>query len=227
MHGGDIKLYACYTPSHKVLYNDWFLPSLMAFNEYDLIVETYDQECEKAEFLSEGWTKTTSRKVQLILRAIKENWGSWFVYSDVDIQFFRPTLGEITKAIGTKDIVFQQNDPARGFCTGFFACRANERTLEFWLAVADYMHKHSDISDQASVWNIYKIYKKSQILHVKCGLLPNTFFCAGTFRGCLWNPEETLEIPKGIIIHHANYTHGVPNKIAQLKLVKNMVDRGL
>src|SRR5579864_4047396 len=83
-----IKLYALYTPSHEVLKNTYFLPSIQ--DDFEIILEECEQTCPTANFLSEGWTQTTMRKVDLIIRAIQENWDSFFIFSDVDIQFFHP-----------------------------------------------------------------------------------------------------------------------------------------
>src|SRR5579863_9116343 len=81
-----IKLYAIYTPSHEILKDSYFLPSIQ--DDFELIIENVEQTCESAKFMSAGWTKTTIKKVDLIIRAIQENWDSLFIFSDVDIQFF-------------------------------------------------------------------------------------------------------------------------------------------
>jgi hypothetical protein len=217
-----VKLYTFYTPSHAVLFNDWFLPSVSKLNEYDLVVEKYGQECESAEFMGEGWKKTTRRKITLMIRAIKENWGSFFVYSDVDIQFFRLTLPEIRKALMNTDIVFQQDDHNKNACTGFFACKANSRTLIFWETVGKVMDIHAKHSDQASVITLLKL-NKHRFAGFSWGLLPITFFGGGVLTGEMWNPGDDLVVPEEIILHHANYTVGVANKIEQLNYVRSVV----
>ena len=47
----------------------------------------------------------------------------------------------------------------------------------------------------------------------------------GTFTGHGWKPEQKLTIPDEILMHHANYTQGIKNKIAQLKYVKTVVSK--
>jgi len=44
-------------------------------DDYELKIKYFEQECEKAEFMSNDWKKTIARKVDLILEAINENWG--------------------------------------------------------------------------------------------------------------------------------------------------------
>ena len=63
LHADQIKLYTFYTPSHAVLFQDWFFPSISAFKEYDLVVRLYDQECQSASYMHAGWTKTTYHKI--------------------------------------------------------------------------------------------------------------------------------------------------------------------
>ncbi|HEV2916851.1 MAG TPA: hypothetical protein VGW78_03830, partial [Candidatus Babeliales bacterium] len=123
-----IKLYALYTPSHEILKDDFFLPSMQ--DDFDIIFEFCEQTCPSAQFMSEGWTDTTIRKVDLIIRAIQENWGSIFIFSDVDIQFFAPVQEKILTLMEGKDLVIQKNSPNGVLCTGFFACRGNEKTLQ-------------------------------------------------------------------------------------------------
>jgi len=215
-----VKLYTLFTPSHAVLFNDWFLPSISALHEYDLVLEKHDQECKTAEFMSPGWKKTTRRKVNLILRAIKENWGSFFVYSDVDIQFFKSTLPAIRDALATHDMVFQQDTPEKKICTGFFACKANQKTKIFWEMVGKIMDVFPIYSDQASV-NL--LLEKAEFADLSWDLLPESFLDGGALTGETWKPGDACNIPRDVILHHANYAVGVNNKIEQLKQVKNKV----
>ena len=100
--------------------------------------------------MSEGWTETTIRKVDLIIRAIEENWGDIFIFSDVDIQFFAPIQDIIIELMEGKDIIMQRNNPEGVLCTGFFVCRANEKTLRLWNDVKKTMQKNRSQSDQIS-----------------------------------------------------------------------------
>src|SRR5947207_1978386 len=143
-----IKLYAIYTPSHAILKDTYFLPSIQ--DDFELIIEKVEQTCPTAQFMSQGWTDTTIKKVDLIIRAIEENWGSLFIFSDVDIQFFAPIQDLILSLIKDNDIIMQKNCPSGVLCTGFFACRGNEKTLRLWKDVKKLMEKHSSKSDQIS-----------------------------------------------------------------------------
>lgn len=221
-----MKLYALYTPSHEVLKDTFFLPSIK--DDFDIVLEFCEQTCSSTVFMSNGWTDTTIRKVDLIIRAIEENWGEVFIFSDVDIQFFAPIEDIIVELMHDKDIIMQRNNPEGVLCTGFFACRANEKTLRLWSDVKKVMQKNKSHSDQISFNQCIKKKRKKNPYGLAWDYLPPIFFGAGTlaaYPGYLWKPGRKLEIPQGIVIHHANWTRGVKNKIAQLKYVRKQVGK--
>jgi len=216
-----IRMYALYTPSHQVLKDEFFLPSLQ--DDFELIIEFCEQTCPSAKFMSEGWTQTTIRKVDLILRAIEENWGSFFIFSDVDIQFFAPIKKIILDCIRDKDMVIQKNSPSGVLCSGFFVCRANEKTLRLWQDVKKTMMQGGLYSDQNSLNHCIKRSSKKNPYDIVWGYLPITFFGAGVLTGREWFAGMPLFIPDNIVMHHANWTKGINNKIAQLKYVRAQV----
>lgn len=220
---GKIKLYALYTPSHEVLKDRFFLPSIK--DDFEIVFEFCEQTCPSAKFMSEGWTDTTIRKVDLIIRAIEENWGNVFIFSDVDIQFFAPIQDTIFALMDGKDIIMQRNNPEGVLCTGFFACRANEKTLRLWQDVKKVMQKKKLNSDQISFNQCIKKKSKKNPYGIAWDYLPTTFFGGGTLTGYEWKPGDKLPVPRGIMMHHANWTKGVKNKIAQLMYVRNEVKR--
>jgi hypothetical protein len=220
-----IPIYIIYTPSHAALFDNWFLPSLQRIYQTDEIVlykKMLPQECPTASFKQDGWTKTTRKKVDYIIEAIQSNWGEVFIYSDVDIQFFRPFYDIITELMHGKDMVIQKNNPRGELCTGFFACRANEKTLQLWTLARQRMEKHQTVSDQAAL--NYYLNKNNNPLDISWDYLPDTFFGGGTMTGTGWCPGMDLDLPQGcIIMHHANYTKGIKNKIKQLSYIYSKV----
>ena len=217
-----IKLYAIYTPSHAILKDKWFLPSIQ--DDFDLVIEFHKQTCSSASFMDTGWTSTTVKKVELIIRAIEENWGKIFIFSDVDIQFFAPIQNKIEQLMKDKDMVIQKNHPNGQLCSGFFACRGNEKTLQLWQDAYKLMHNNKEISDQKAL-NYCLRGKKSKENKYKViwDYLPSIFFGAATLTGHGWKPKRKLPVPKNIVMHHANWTKGIKNKIAQLNYVRKIV----
>jgi len=269
-----MKLYTAYTPSHEIFLKEWFLPSMQ--DDYELIIEKYEQECPSAEYMSEGWTKTMFRRIDLIMRAIEDNWGDVFIFSDVDIQFFQPAKEIISKVIKNHDFAVQKNSFGGRLNAGFFACRANKKTSGLWSAIKKYMQdnlgehdqhalnvmlkKGRIVSEGSSVyktyrqillsldkrkdrsltrvtrvsisawihfWLMYRSYllsKAKNDFDIKWRFLPDNFFCPGLVNSGYWEPGQSLPIPQNIIMHHANWSVGVENKIAQLKYVRDTVE---
>lgn len=210
-----MKLYTFYTPSHEILFSEWFLPTLQ--DDFDLVVEKYSQECSSGTYLKGGWGKTMLRKVDLIIRAIRENWGKIFVYADIDIQFFMPIKNLIDDAMKNKDIVFQCNRPSGEVCAGFLSCLGNEKTLLLWQTVKEIMIESNSRSDQ-KILNEILTYQNFN--NLKWDVFSVNFFGAGTLTGNVWQPGDFLMIPSNICLHHANFTEGVANKIKQLEHVR-------
>lgn len=218
-----IKLYAIYTPSHRILKDTYFLPSIQ--DDFDITCEPVEQKCSSARFMDAGWTETTTAKVDLIIRAIHENWGNVFIFSDVDIQFFCPIQETLLLLMKDNDLIIQKNSPNGVLCSGFFACKANEKTLGLWTDVKKIMEKDASKSDQISLNQCIKRHSKKNPYDLKWDYLPNTFFGGGTLTGHEWLPGKKLPIPANIMMHHANWTKGIQNKIAQLKYVKHSVEK--
>lgn len=208
-----IKLYAFYTPSHKEMCEQWFLPSIQ--DDFELILECFDQECKSANFMEDGWMATMVHKVNIVIRGVRENMGGYFIHSDVDIQFFGSIQNAIEESLKGKDLVIQRDNPAGGACAGFFACRANQKTLALWNAVKAGLGKNRK-NDQDVLNDLLREGK----FGIKWGYLPESFFGGGTFSGKRWQAGEDLKIPKNPLMHHANYTVGIPNKLAQLEYVR-------
>ncbi len=129
-----------------------------------------------------GWNETMLRKVKIIQRAIEENWGTIFVYSDVDVQFLAPAEETIRAAMDGFDMAIQKDSPSNTACAGFFACVANEKTRALWDAVADSMVKaHGKLDDQSA---LNKVLRENPIKGLSWKFLPDSFFGGGTFRPC-------------------------------------------
>lgn len=222
-----ISMYTFYTPSHKVFVEEWFIPTLEEINDegITLVIKEYPQECASGKVFSSGWQDTMLRKVDIIRKAIKDNWGKVIIYSDIDVQFIRPFSKIALKALGDKDIVFQRDTPSGTVCAGFFVCRANERTLALWSGVRDYMISQKECSDQKTVNRLLRKGedKDRNPYNVIWDYLSSDFFGGGTFTGTGWSPGKQLFIPSSIVLHHANWCSGNEKKIAQLEYVRKKV----
>jgi hypothetical protein len=217
------KMFVIYTPSHEELFEHWFFPSFKLYNsDLELVVEKIDQTCESALFKKKGWKDTTLQKVQMIIQAIHRTWNYYFIYSDVDIQFFGPIKNELNLLMQQYDLVIQKDHPKGTVCSGFFACRSNEKTLALWQDVYKAMETIEKYSDQGAL--NYCLIKQKNPYDIAWTYLPETYFGGATLTGHRWNPEEGLPIPHNPKMHHANWTVGIVNKKEQLRYVKIAVE---
>ena len=214
-----IKLYYFYSSSHEEMKNEYFLSSMQ--NEYDCIGIKTKQKCKTGEYRTKGWNEVVIQKIDLIIRAINENKNSWFVHSDVDVQFFDSTKNNLEYHLRNNDTVFQSDgeNPNPIACAGFFASKANDKTLKLWKSVKK-LCQIKQIDDQQAL----NICLQNNDF-VKWKLLPTEYFSIGgnlknnsKYR---WKPNDDINFPMKIKIHHANYTEGIDNKIKQLEFVKN------
>ncbi len=105
------------------------------------------------------------------------------------------------------------------YCSGFFALRASDKILKLCKR-AKKIAKRSRIGDQRAFNLAFKHFKNE----IKIGLLPEEFYSPGIDRlnNNLWTPAQNLSPSAEIVLHHANWTVGVENKLAQLHHVKKL-----
>ena len=121
-----IPIYAVITPSHRVLYEEFFLPSL---NQDDFELHALDLEQEgKGEFLADDFKQCILFKVEQIIASIKRHQQEIIVWSDVDIQFFGLTANKMLAPFKNDKLLFAVQRLARGrndVCGGFYALKCN------------------------------------------------------------------------------------------------------
>ena len=198
-----MKIYTAYSDSHKGMFEQFFLPTVP--KEFDLKIEVFPQECPSGTFYEKGWGTTCRRKIDLFVRACEENMGTHFVFADADLQFFGNCKDVLLEELGEKDFACQ-NDVICA-CSGFFIAKGNQKVLDMFHR----MGTHYEAEDQTSL---------NRNLHmVDWKMLSHRFFTIAMVTGNRWYGQD-VEIPKDILVHHANWTTGVDNKIKLLEFVK-------
>lgn len=204
------------TKSHDFMYKEIFYISVKKHEpSCEIILNEYNQICLTGNYYDTGWRELMEKKIDIYLEAVNAE-DLFFIWSDVDIEFYQPFIDECIKEIGDYDIAFQGGTGPTGeteYCAGFFICKINKATKYFF--------KH--------LKNIYKQYPCDQeaINHninlVKAKTLSHKFFnISEQYRE--WAGQD-LTIPKDIIMFHANYTIGAENKLKLLLKIKNEVQK--
>jgi len=246
-----LKMYACCTASHRTLADQWFLRTLQ--DNYNLILEKIDAPNGSSRYKDASWMSAVEAKADLILRALKENDGSVFIFSDVDIRFLGKTEPEVLARMKDHDLAVLQDSPYGTLGTGFFACRSNPGTRALWADVLAFMRAHPGEHDQEALnhlwcrksslqrrlaWKLVsftahlpvpglRALLKPLILRsrarlgncygIRLDFFPDTFWSPGIQSDKIWTPEQPLNIPRGAVLHHANWASGTADKIAQFE----------
>lgn len=211
-----LKVCTLLTPSHLQLAYDWFLPTLP--HDCQLIWEIREQVCPSGVYMEEGYQRILQEKTDMIMRLIKEFPGEIIVYSDVDIQFFKSFKNEILQLMKGKDFLIQKGSK-KSICAGFFVFRANEKVLIMFEEIQKKMNANIKTNDQIEMARI--LLGKNCL--IRWDYLPITYFSGGSETERIWNPGDYMRVPEKIVMHHATWTLGIENKIAQLSYVKNIV----
>ena len=210
-----MKIYSFFTKSHKSLY-DKFIDSFPFEPNFDLQLRYFNQDCLSGKFMSNGWLNIMRNKLEYILYSLEETTeGEFFVHSDIDVVFYGHIKDDILSLADGFDILFQK-DGEKGLCMGFFACVKNPATVSFFKEVLERLDEFEN--DQKAV-NILIVGSG-----LKYGFLPERYFSIGVKNG-LWSGQESIYVPEGILIHHANWTVGVENKLKLIELVGRRIDK--
>ena len=205
-----MRLLTFFSDSHDILFKNYFKPSVDKINEYDLVVEKFDQIGVSGAYFEKGWKESMLEKLKFLVKTVNECWGDNFVFSDADVIFIDKTRDFLIKNLNDKDAAFQFD--YNGLCAGFFIMKASQKSLDFLNKCIDTYDDYPDFDDQ----NVMRVHEK--LLNYK--LLPNEIFNISMINGGnVWDGELNFDIPKNIIAFHANWTIGVKAKIDLFNLV--------
>ena len=169
--------------------------------------------------------------------------GEVLLFSDVDVRFYGPIEKDLTYSLRDKDICFMKdhNSDETGRCGGFFVLRSSERIKDFFSKVLLKLESHTEqdvswaTSEQSTINNLL-----SENKDVRWGYLPLKYYTHGLHiqgiknfsnenqSGLWWENKDHEEksaifVPHNILVHHANWAHGVDQKLHLLDFVSQIV----
>ena len=210
------------TDSHKILFDNYFIKTIPC--PENVIVKTLDLEGDGV-YKSKSWQKAVNTKTEFVVSYLKkvEN-DTFFIFSDVDIQFFPDFSLELLKnelIKSKKDILFQKEFSKKSIFrkdfsnknkgevnAGFYIAKSSSRLLKFFLQVLEALN-NSEIKSEQKCINL--LLKDSSI---SWGFLPFSYYA--------WS--QGLPPPGMIYCHHANSAPTVKSKISQFEFIKNYYD---
>lgn len=208
-----IKHYTFFSDSHKIFLK-YFLNTYPFDTDIDLQIRYLPQECP-GEFVSEGWQKTMTRKVQYIVDALNElENGDIMIHTDSDIVFFKPFKELLLKEMGDSDVIFQSD--VGNACMGFFACKVTPKTKDFFNILLKDLEQH--YHDQEAVNHMIR----SQKYDLKFKLFSYKFFNHGFF-GIHYKGEDDINIPADIVVYHGNFVYDFDKKVKMIKIANSKI----
>jgi hypothetical protein len=230
-----MKVYIFFTKSHKILLDEWFLPSIKDEYNAELDITEFEQKCESGTLNTDGWLETMYYKIDTILKGINEHINkenNIFIHSDIDIQFFDNFIADCEELFKKTDcdILFQRG--GRSICMGFFICRANEKTKQFFTDIKIKMqqNKKHDEWNAKLLLNIPRGFVDRYYCprrpfknnyNIKWSYLPYKKYINGNLVAISTKNGQFKIPPPSTIMHHATCTLGIENKIKQLKYVRD------
>ena len=214
-----MKIFTYFSPSHKILFRDYFKPSVEKFNELELhYIQSDRQECKGGGYFDIGFKKETTNKIKAIYRFMTEHisLNEYFIYSDVDVLFIgkiKDYLKNYTQDYFVENITFQ-NDGIGGYNCGFMLIKKTASTIRLLEKIIIHLAASTDetLNDQIV---LNKIAVKKE-----CSLFDDKIYHYGMIENKIWNGEH-FELPNGCIVFHACYCSGIDNKI---KLLNNILN---
>ena len=211
-----MKIYTTFSKSHEC-FLPWFKTIYDVEPSADVTFYEIEQKCKTGEFKSEGWNDATAEKLKHIIQIFDEDKNDYFIFCDIDVQFFKPFTHLIERVLQNHDIVFQ-NDYYGAQCTGFFFCRNTPQIKVVFEKALEINSQYRD--DQEAIQASLNLNNKN----IRHALLPPEFFTFGMYYD-MWNGQDNFLLPKNIILHHANWALGIQNKLKLLQIVRDRFNK--
>lgn len=203
-----LKLYGIYT-SNMVELKTVFIDSLQDDWELNII-----------KLKQKKFNNIMKKKIELMIRSIKENMGNIIIWSDLDIRFYGKCDTILKKEIKGNDICFM-NEGSEYINSGFIVIRCNKKTLDFYKRILKMDIKSFEIAEQTATNILLKVNDHN----LRWKKLPKE----------IWAFSNGSVPPENILVHHANCTYmkdgsgnlknSIEAKIEQLEAVKKYVFR--
>jgi len=211
-------IYTHYSDSHEDLYKNYFNDSLRKIYTKDQVkirAAKHRQTTKDGTFMEQGWLDSMDFKLQVILKAIDENWNDYFIFADTDIVFYKEFVDDLLTEIKGFDIACQ-ND-CESLCAGFFIARGNERVKNLFLKIRE--NYRNMVNDQVAL-NKFKNLINYKLLDKEEYYTIGNFFNNknGTH---IWDGKTKINPPNDMRMHHANYVEGVEQKKKIIEMIRS------
>ncbi len=214
MDGSLMHLVFANTPSHDILRDQVFLPSLK--DKWNLVNFEFPY-AGNGHYGTEGWFKVVVDRFTRCAEFVRNNIGDIAVFADVDIQFLKPCQHLIEKQLRDCEVCFQRDQWEVNYAnTGFVAARCSNMMAEYF----EYLGNGNRIyTDQ----NLTNMLIQGNMMPCKYSYLPHCFATELTIARQRLSDivlyHSTLSVPT----HHESCS--IDAKIRQHKVIKEIMCR--
>ena len=203
------------TDSHQILYEEFFLKTVPG--NITTLRKVLNSAGE-GNYLSSSWQAGVTTKLKWALECFEKHPEEIFVLSDVDIQFFPSfSFEDLHRELrdSGRDVLFQKETrfpECREVNTGFYIAKSTPWSVELFREAISVCESLSSQNDQVAINAILSNRDQPD----KWGHLPL----------CYYARSQGFPPPSDAVLHHANVTANIGEKIAQLRRVKCWVTGG-
>lgn len=204
-----MPLYTGYTANQRVFFADFLKPSA---TQYEIHATEFDGA--GGTWGTADFGRCSQMKSELIVDAIKDQYGKIFVWSDADILFTAETALENELLLGDNYVAAAKSaqHTYREINTGFMVIYACDRTLELFEAVA---RQRKDRRGRHDQFHTNRLLKKMKIRPV---ILPDEYFHRGLLHA-RHRANWLQRLPLDMRMFHATYFEGDDAKLKALRSV--------
>jgi hypothetical protein len=210
-----MNVLAVYSQSHKKLFDDFFVKTLPDGLQ---VVESRLSSLGNGSYLSQDWRNGVVAKLTYVLDYSEQMRGKIFCLSDVDIQFFPSfriaNLLEEFEQSGV-DVLFQRESSLKNHReanTGFYIARSTPYFCDLLRKSITNCRETQLPNDQTAINTVLD----QEAFGTQWGLLSLRYYAR----------SQGFPPMRDVVLHHANQTKTIDDKISQLKRVRKIVTGG-
>jgi hypothetical protein len=215
-----VRIHALYTPSHSRLAEEHFLPSASRFFGEGNVDCQLVGGAPEGSYGTPGFVSYCQGRLQRYVE-ICESADGPLVLSDVDVRFYGDVPADLEEVarVGESDAYFQWDGPG-DHCMGFVFARRPRHFARVLRQIDEVVRAHPELDDQRALR--YLVLRDA--VQGSLGVLPTSKYWTSGLQGHVWLPGESLSPPaETLLMHHGNWTFGVPNKLDLLAAVAGLV----
>jgi hypothetical protein len=214
-----VRIHAFYTPSHARLADEHFRPTAERFFGRGNVTCELVPDSPEGVYGTPGFNRYCLGKMQRYAESCGEAGGP-LVLSDVDVRFYGDIPADLREYVQRRDPcdAYLQWDGPGGHCTGFIFVVRRAPFARLCRQVRDVMLEYPELEDQQAL----RLLAAGGRACASLGVLPTWKYWTAGLRGRHWSPGDPLSPPETLLMHHGNWTYGVPNKLELLAEVARL-----